>query len=94
MRTTLSVLVLAVVLLSPARAIAACADLATLNLPNTTVTRAEVVAPGGFTTAGPAASQALYARLPEFCRVGATLRPSADSEIRIEVWLPTQSSST
>jgi feruloyl esterase len=90
MRTTLSVLVLAAILLSPARAIAACADLARLNLPNTTVTRAEVVAPGAFTTAGPAASQTLYARLPEFCRVGATLRPSADSEIRIEVWLPTQ----
>jgi feruloyl esterase len=90
MRTTLSVLVLAAILLSPARAVAACADLAGLNLPNTTVTRAEVVAPGAFTTAGPAASQSLYARLPEFCRVGATLRPSADSEIRIEVWLPTQ----
>jgi len=90
MRTTLSVLVLAAILLSPARAIAACADLARLNLPNTTVTRAEVVAPGAFTTAGPAASQTLSARLPEFCRVGATLRPSADSEIRIEVWLPTQ----
>jgi len=90
MRTTFSVLVLAVVLLSPARAGAACADLAKLNLPNTTVTRAEVVAPGSFTTVGTAASQALYARLPEFCRVGATLRPSADSEIRIEVWLPIQ----
>jgi feruloyl esterase len=90
MRTISSVLVTAVVLLAPERALAACADLARLALPNTTVTRAEIVAPGGFTTTGTAVSQALYARLPEFCRVAATLRPSADSEIRIEVWLPAQ----
>jgi feruloyl esterase len=30
----------------------------------------------------------LYARLPEFCRVAATLRPSPDSDIKIEVWMP------
>jgi feruloyl esterase len=27
--------------------------------------------------------------LPQFCRVAATLKPSADSDIRMEVWLPT-----
>ena len=27
--------------------------------------------------------------LPEYCRVTATLRPSADSDIKVEVWLPT-----
>ena len=26
--------------------------------------------------------------LPEYCRVAATLRPSADSDIKVEVWLP------
>jgi feruloyl esterase len=29
-----------------------------------------------------------YATLPAFCRVQATLTPSSDSDIRIEVWLP------
>ena len=81
-----------VVLLAPHAALAAtCADLAQLTLPTTTITTAVAVAPGTFKPAGPvaAATQALYARLPEFCRVAATLRPSADSDIKIEVWLPT-----
>jgi len=86
MRTILSVLVAGIALLAPTRAMAACADLARLTLPNTTVTRADIVAPGGFTTGG--AGQAVYKQLPEFCRVAATLRPSADSDIKIEVWLP------
>jgi len=30
------------------------------------------------------------ASVPSFCRVRATLRPSADSDIKIEVWLPEQ----
>jgi feruloyl esterase len=29
-----------------------------------------------------------YATLPAFCRVMATLRPTSDSDIKIEVWLP------
>jgi feruloyl esterase len=29
-----------------------------------------------------------FARLPAFCRVAATLEPSSDSDIKIEVWLP------
>ena len=35
---------------------------------------------------GPRAAR--FARLPSFCRVAATLTPSADSDIKIEVWLP------
>ena len=80
-------------LLAPRVAMAAtCAELANLTLPTTTVTNATVVPPGTFKPAGPvaAATQAVYSRLPEFCRVAATLRPSADSDIKIEVWLPTQ----
>src|SRR4029450_369920 len=30
-----------------------------------------------------------FADLPAFCRVTATLMPSADSEIKIELWMPT-----
>ncbi len=31
----------------------------------------------------------VYASLPSFCRVAATLTPSNDSDINIEIWLPT-----
>jgi feruloyl esterase len=30
----------------------------------------------------------MYSRLPAFCRVAATLTPSSDSDIKIEVWMP------
>jgi feruloyl esterase len=30
----------------------------------------------------------VYANLPAFCRVGATLKPTTESEIKIEVWMP------
>jgi len=74
---------------APAAHAASCADLAKLALPDTTVTSADVVAPGAFKpSTGPAAAQAVYARLPGFCRVAATLRPTSDSDIKIEVWLP------
>ena len=33
-----------------------------------------------------------YSALPAFCRVAATLTPSSDSDIRIEVWLPDSAS--
>jgi hypothetical protein len=31
-----------------------------------------------------------YKTVPEFCRVAATLTPSDDSDIKVEVWLPSQ----
>jgi feruloyl esterase len=69
--------------------------LASLTLPNTTITLAQAVEPGAFTppipavgaAAPPVAAQA-YRDLPAFCRVAATLKPSSDSDIRIEVWMP------
>ena len=71
----------------------ACEDLTRLSLPQTTVTMATSVAPGAFhTPAGFSlnlqAGDVKYQDMPAFCRVAATLRPSGDSEIRIEVWLP------
>ena len=81
-----------VLLLVPRAAMAAaCADLLHLTLPTTTITSASLVAPGTLKVPGASAgAQAMYARLGEFCRVAATLRPSADSDIKIEVWLPSQ----
>lgn len=65
---------------------ASCESLAALALGNTTITSAAVVAAGAFQPAnGPATP---YQSLPAFCRVTASIAPSADSDIRIEVWLP------
>lgn len=77
---------------APARA-ASCESLASLSLPDATITKAELVAAGAFTPpVGPAppigADPVTYADLPAFCRVTATLKPTSDSDIQIEVWLP------
>src|SRR6059036_2346430 len=71
---------------------ASCDALAKLTLPNTTITSAQLVAAGqfalpGVTTAQPA-NAPRFDNLPAFCRLAATLMPSADSDIRIEVWMP------
>ncbi|HVZ22187.1 MAG TPA: tannase/feruloyl esterase family alpha/beta hydrolase [Vicinamibacterales bacterium] len=68
---------------------ASCERLASLALPHTTITLAQTVAAGAFTPpAGRGRGAALYAGAPAFCRVAATLAPSSDSDIKIEVWLP------
>jgi feruloyl esterase len=68
--------------------VAACERLAaSLKLPNTTVTAAQPVAAGRFTAPGGAALPAA-GKLPAFCRVSLTIKPSADSDIKSEVWLP------
>jgi feruloyl esterase len=67
-----------------------CANLASLSLPGTTITAAESVSAGSFTPP-PASGAARPLRdLPAFCRVAATLTPTSDSDIKIEVWLPTE----
>jgi feruloyl esterase len=80
-----------------AEAAQSCESLASLQLANTTITKAEVVAEGAFVPpANPGSQQpphppspnSPYAKLPAFCRIAATLRPSSDSEILTEVWLP------
>ena len=65
---------------------ASCARLASLSLPNTMITSAAVIPAGlwdGYRV------RARLEQVPEFCRVEATLMPSPDSGIRMEVWLPT-----
>jgi tannase/feruloyl esterase len=61
-----------------------CTNLQTLNLMHTTITSATDVTGGTFTPPGAAPIPGL----PPFCRVTATLTPTADSQIKIEVWLP------
>ena len=69
---------------------ATCDSLASLALPETTITATQVVAAGTFTQPGGRAGRGgnAFADLPAFCRVAATLKPSSDSDIKIEVWLP------
>ena len=84
--------VLAILTFSGSPAIAAsCESLKSLSQPNTTITSAQNVAAGEFlppAAGGPATGASPYSKLPAFCRVAATLRPSSDSDIKIEVWLP------
>jgi feruloyl esterase len=71
---------------APAVTTAACERLAgSLRLPNTTVTSVQAVPAGSFTP--PGARQPVTG-LPAFCRVALTLKPSSDSDIKSEVWLP------
>ena len=65
---------------------AACEALSGLALPNVTITLAQTVEAGGFTA--PGTTTAAFRALPAFCRVAATLTPTRDSDITIEVWLP------
>jgi hypothetical protein len=65
---------------------ATCEGLAGLKLPNTTITIAQSEAPGAFTPPGSAAGTK---PVPvAFCRVGGSIKPTSDSDIRFEVWLP------
>jgi feruloyl esterase len=85
--------VLALGMMGAARAAgSACGELVSLSLPHTAITDATVVAKGTFPAPkgqnGQAQNVELFAGLPAFCRVMITLRPSADSDIKVEVWLP------
>jgi feruloyl esterase len=69
-------------------ATASCESLSSLALPNTSITVAQMVPAGGFSSPGTGPAVPQFSQLPAFCRVAATLRPSSDSDIKIEVWLP------
>jgi feruloyl esterase len=80
----------------PLMALPPCESLLGLPLPNATITSARDVtvftppeSPNGRGRAAnpyPAANP--YKDLPPFCRVSATLKPSSDSDIKIELWMP------
>src|SRR5713226_2940147 len=68
-----------------------CDRLKSLSLPDTTITAAESVAAGPYQPPAPAAAGAAQpsaVMLPAHCRVAAVLKPSSDSNIEMEVWLP------
>src|SRR5262245_1363070 len=84
-----SVLFFLIFSVSPLSA-ASCESLAGLKLTDTTITAAQSVAAGAFVPAGGGGrgGGAQFSDLPAFCRVAATIKPTPDSDIKIEVWLP------
>jgi feruloyl esterase len=61
-----------------------CDGLNGLSLANATVTKASVITgAGSFEPPG-----TIIANVPPFCRVAVTLKPTADSDIKTEIWLP------
>jgi feruloyl esterase len=63
-----------------------CDRLSELASPTVSITLAKVMDAGNLTPAG--STNALQ-NLPAFCRVAVDLKPTPDSDIHIEVWLPT-----
>lgn len=91
-KSTITCALWAVTCLSATSASAApCESLAALALTDAKITSAQVVLAGQFSAPGGQQNLAArnpYKALPEFCRVAATLTPTSDSDIRVEVWLP------
>ena len=82
---------------APAPASGACQRLAAQALSNTTITLATEVAAGAFTQpaggdgnggGGGRRNNDVFAKLPAFCRVAGVIKPSSDSDIKFEVWMP------
>lgn len=74
-----------------AAAASSCADLVRLALKDTTITLAQSVAAGTFTPPVPSWAAQFMRSSPipvSFCRVAGRIRPTPDSDIRFEVWLP------
>jgi feruloyl esterase len=77
----------AVLLLAAVAQQAPCEGLKTLSIPHTTITAAEYV-PAGPQRTGRGGQPG--ATVPAHCRVAATLKPSADSNIEMELWMPAE----
>jgi feruloyl esterase len=67
-----------------------CTTLRQLHLPHTTIDLAERVEAGAFKppVGGFPGLGGNFAKLPAFCRVAGSIHPTADSDIRFELWLP------
>ncbi len=92
--TLMSILPACVQLFPAPAAAASCESLTSLKFSDARVVKARVESTGqldlqdeGAESAAKAATRTLK-NLPLFCRVSATLTPTADSDIKIEVWLP------
>jgi feruloyl esterase len=78
---------LAILALTPVAFAANCEWLASLALPNTTITIAKAIPAGSFTPTGGRGIE----NLPAFCEVHGVLKPTDVSVIHFEVWIPADS---
>src|SRR5215831_5029481 len=80
------------ILASAAYAAGACENLSTLKLEKATITSAQGVEAGAFAPPGGRAARGsnAFQKLPAFCRVQATLTPTSDSHIDMELWMPSE----
>jgi tannase/feruloyl esterase len=93
---SLALLALAAASFAPTQAAlpaaSSCPALTALVLPNGTITQSNLIAAGNFALSPDEHSQDSveqgFKDVPTFCRVAVTLRPSGDSDIRMEVWMP------
>jgi len=94
MNTRFIVIVFAVLLMSaalfPERAAAqqSCSSLMTLKLAKTTLTSAGLVPAGKFTAPPGSVGGRGPSDLPAFCRVAGVIKPTSDSDIQFELWMP------
>ena len=69
-----------------------CERLAAAKIPNAAITSAQSFASGTYNGAPAPFSgvdvSALYRSMPAFCRIAVEAKPTADSDIKIQVWLP------
>jgi len=73
----------------PIGAAASCESLASLKLANATITMAKTTDAGPLAVSEAGGGRGQPMNVPRaFCRIAATLKPSADSDIKIELWLP------
>ena len=70
--------------MTSAAAATPCSSLSTLSLPNNTIITLAAPVPAGQFTPPDFAT----VKVPAFCRVSGIARPTSDSEIKFEVWLP------
>ncbi|MEO8466437.1 MAG: tannase/feruloyl esterase family alpha/beta hydrolase [Gammaproteobacteria bacterium] len=91
-RTTGGLIGVALVTLIIGHAAAACESLAGKKFGATAIVSADVVRPGGFklpgNSPGAAATNSTLSLLSPFCRVQAVAKPTTDSAIGLEIWLP------
>jgi hypothetical protein len=75
---------------SPGLAAHSCERLSQLKLLQTTISTAVSVPAGEFQRPDAPPSDRSSVNLPAFCRVTGVITPSADSEIKFEIWMPSQ----
>src|SRR5262249_33198149 len=85
---TLMVLSILLAFSVPSAVAMQCEKLSELKLENAAITSAQLVTAGAFELPGTMPNPAMFKELPAFCRVTLEIKPSKDSDIKAEVWLP------